>query len=76
MVEYKFAEIHTVKIDAFDTVEGSIIKHADQIGADMIAMETHGRTGFKRFVMGNLSETVVNHAPVPVLIMKLHPPKP
>lgn len=36
---------------------------------DMIAMSTHGRTGFSRFFLGSVSEKVLRMAHVPVLIV-------
>jgi len=41
--------------------------YADQIGADLIAMGTHGRTGVRRFVLGSIAEKVVRLADTPVL---------
>ena len=46
----------------------AICEHASRSGADIIAMSTHGRTGFRRFVLGSIAEGVVRHAHVPVLI--------
>ncbi|QDU69130.1 universal stress protein [Engelhardtia mirabilis] len=46
----------------------AICEHATTSGADLIAMSTHGRTGFRRFVLGSITEGVVRHAHVPVLI--------
>jgi nucleotide-binding universal stress UspA family protein len=36
----------------------------------MIAMCTHGRSGISRWAMGSVTETVVHHAQVPVLIRR------
>jgi nucleotide-binding universal stress UspA family protein len=33
-------------------------------------LATHGRTGIKRLVIGNVAEKVVRHAPCPVLTVK------
>jgi nucleotide-binding universal stress UspA family protein len=38
--------------------------------ADLIAMSTHGRSGFGRFVFGSVAEAVVHRAGVPVLLLK------
>ena len=40
---------------------------AEMIDADMIAMATHGRTGFAHLLTGSIAEDVVNHAKRPVL---------
>ncbi len=41
---------------------------------DLIAMTTHGRGGFKRWVFGSVAEKVIHEARVPVLIFKGHAP--
>ncbi|MES3630727.1 MAG: universal stress protein [Longimonas sp.] len=48
--------------DIVDTVNG--------IGADLILMGTHGRTGLKRFLVGSVTEKVVRRAPCPVFVVK------
>lgn len=49
------------------TEEEGIIYFSDKINADMIAMATHGRTGFAHVLAGSIAEDVVNHAKRPVL---------
>lgn len=49
------------------TVEEGVIRFADQINADLIAMATHGRSGFAHVIAGSVAEEVVNHAKRPVL---------
>lgn len=36
----------------------------------LIAMASHGRSGLKRMVLGSVSEAVVRHASVPVLVLR------
>lgn len=45
-----------------------IIKEADDWQADLIAMGTHGRTGFDHFLHGSVAEQVVRRSRLPVLI--------
>jgi nucleotide-binding universal stress UspA family protein len=47
--------------------EEGIIYFADSIDADLIAMATHGRTGFAHVLAGSIAEDVVSHAKRPVL---------
>jgi hypothetical protein len=47
--------------------EEGIIHFADSIKADLIAMATHGRTGFAHVMAGSIAEDVANHARKPVL---------
>lgn len=52
------------------TEEDGILEYADDINADMIAMSTHGRTGFLHLLSGSIAEDVVNAAKRPVWTMK------
>jgi nucleotide-binding universal stress UspA family protein len=47
--------------------EEGIIYFADSINADLIAMATHGRSGFAHVLAGSIAEDVVSHARRPVL---------
>jgi nucleotide-binding universal stress UspA family protein len=47
--------------------EEGIIYFADSINADLIAMATHGRTGFAHVMAGSIAEDVVGHSKRPVL---------
>lgn len=47
-----------------------IVDYAEEIGADLIVMPSHGRTGAKRFLLGSVAERVVRLSHCPVLILK------
>ena len=47
-----------------------ILDHAAQPDIDLIAMTTHGRSGFKRFLLGSVAEKVLRHSPKPVLLVR------
>jgi nucleotide-binding universal stress UspA family protein len=49
----------------------AIVLRAQEIGAEMIVMGTHGRSGFRRFLLGSTTERVVRTATVPVLTVHL-----
>jgi nucleotide-binding universal stress UspA family protein len=49
------------------TEEEGVIYFADSINADLIAMATHGRTGFAHVLAGSIAEEVVSHSKRPVL---------
>jgi nucleotide-binding universal stress UspA family protein len=49
-----------------------IIRYAREIGADLIVVGTHGRTGLRHVFIGSVAERVVRKAPCPVLSVK-HP---
>jgi nucleotide-binding universal stress UspA family protein len=56
-------------------VEGNpadaIVDHAREVNAAMIIMGTHGRSGFRRFLLGSTAERVVRMSTVPVLTVHL-----
>lgn len=49
------------------TEEEGIVYFADSINADLIALATHGRTGFAHVLAGSIAEEVVSHSKRPVL---------
>jgi nucleotide-binding universal stress UspA family protein len=53
-----------------ETAAGALVDFvADQDDVRMIVMATHGRTGMERWRLGNVTEKVVRHATVPVLVV-------
>lgn len=44
---------------------------AEELGADLIVMGTHGRRGISRALLGSVAETVVRSAPCAVLTVRL-----
>jgi nucleotide-binding universal stress UspA family protein len=51
----------------------AIVERANTINALMIVIGTHGRSGFRRFLLGSVTERVVRTATVPVLTVHLPP---
>lgn len=47
--------------------ERGIRKFAESINADLIAMTTHGKTGFLKMISPSITESLVNHSTIPVL---------
>jgi universal stress protein A len=60
---------YTIHIRTGDPA-GEAIHLAEQTGADLIVMATHGRRGLSRFVLGSVAERVVRESPCPVLTIK------
>ncbi|HUH25804.1 MAG TPA: universal stress protein, partial [Flavobacterium sp.] len=52
-------------------IEKGILNFANSVNADLIAMGTHGRKGFARFLNGSISEDLVNHSPTSIITFKL-----
>lgn len=53
-----------VVAEAGDT-STTIVNHALSNGTDLIVMGTHGRRGFKRLLLGSVTESVLREAPCP-----------
>ncbi len=71
-----FAEQHqldnyTINIYNDASEEDGIIYFADELGADLIALVTHGRTGLAHLFRGSVAEGLVNHDQRPVLTFNL-----
>ncbi|MHC5019498.1 MAG: universal stress protein [Planctomycetota bacterium] len=47
-----------------------IITNAEDEGADLIAMTTHGHTGLERWMLGSVAEKVLRGSQVPLLIQR------
>ncbi len=56
-----------------DSVYSTILNTAEELGADLIAMSTHGRSGLPRLVMGSVADDVVRYASLPVLLIRPQP---
>jgi len=52
------------------TAANGIIDTAASMGADLIVMGSHGRTGLARLMLGSVATKVVAQAPVPVLVTR------
>jgi nucleotide-binding universal stress UspA family protein len=55
------------------TAAEEITRAADDEGADVVVVGTHGRTGINRLLIGSVAERVVRLAPCPVLTVKPRP---
>lgn len=62
---------YTINIYNSSNIEKGIIDFSDEINADLIAIETHGRTGFAHLINGSLAEDIATHEAKPVLSIKI-----
>ncbi len=69
LAEQKGVACETAKILSADPA-GSIVRTAEKHGCDVIAMASHGRTGFKAFMLGSVTMKVLAEAKVPVLVYR------
>ena len=56
-----------VSYQADYSVEKGVINFANKLGADLIAIPTHGRKGIAHFFAGSIGEDIANHASLPVM---------
>ena len=61
--------IATTYLTSLDTATHGIIQQAEEWGAELIVIGTHGRSGLYHFLMGSVAEHVARKAACPVLIV-------
>jgi nucleotide-binding universal stress UspA family protein len=59
----------TVKLESIDPAT-TIIEAAGTYNCDVIAMASHGRSGFKAFMLGSVTMKVLAHSKTPVLVYR------
>lgn len=50
---------------------GEIIKAEEEVGADVVAMSTHGRHGLSRWAFGSVTDKVLRGGNIPVLMVRI-----
>jgi nucleotide-binding universal stress UspA family protein len=60
----------TTAVETDPDIAEAIIKQAEGGTVDLIAMATHGRGGMQHFVMGSITERVLHHSKLPLLIAR------
>jgi nucleotide-binding universal stress UspA family protein len=48
---------------------GALLKEIEKEKYDLVVMGTHGRAGFAHLLLGSVTEKLVRHSPIPVLIV-------
>ncbi len=57
-------------VSLYGTPEEAIVDHANQVGAKLIVIGTHGNGAFMNAVMGSVASKVVSRSTIPVLLIK------
>lgn len=57
----------TTKVVRGESVRDAVIQFAQQNDVDMIALSTHGRTGFRHLLLGSVAEAILRHSTTPVM---------
>ena len=60
----------SIKIIHNPSSSDGIVSFADSNNIDLIVMGSHGRTGFRKIVLGSVANGVLAHSKCPVLITK------
>ncbi len=69
-IENKYGKgIKTTYFSVLDTASHGILQQAEDWGADLIVMGTHGRGGLYRFLVGSVAAHVARKSACPVLIV-------
>jgi nucleotide-binding universal stress UspA family protein len=69
----KRAQVTSLPVDSrviFESPREAIVDEAVEWGADLIVVGSHGYRGYKRFLLGSVSQTVAAHAPCSVMIVR------
>ena len=53
----------------------AIVDYSEKIGADLVVVGSHGRSGLARLIIGSVAGYVVSHAPCSVMVVKQPRPK-
>jgi len=63
--------INKVNYVADYSIEKGVLNFSNLIGADLVAVITHGRRGMSHFFKGSVSEDIANHSTLPVITFKI-----
>jgi len=66
---FRSAGLLTRRLTVVGDPAGEIVDRSREAGVDLIAMATHGRSGFSRTFLGSVAERVLRHARVPILLV-------
>jgi nucleotide-binding universal stress UspA family protein len=61
---------HIQSLQPYADIPAAILQAADEWAADIIVVGTHGRSGFKRAILGSVAESLARQSPVPVLLAR------
>ncbi len=65
------AEVRVIEGPPVDAIHKAVA----ETGADLIVMGTHGRSGWRRFMLGSVTDRVLRESQVPVLTVRGTPPR-
>ena len=66
----KFNVPFSFKVIASNSVSKAIIGHANSKKFDLVIIGSHGRTGFRKLVLGSVANNVLQQVKCPVMLVK------
>jgi nucleotide-binding universal stress UspA family protein len=61
-----------LRVEQADLIHEQIREDVRNSHVDLLVMGSHGRSGFKRLLLGSVAERVIRHAPCPTMIVPAH----
>lgn len=61
--------VHSDVVEAHAAWRG-ILDKGQAIGADLVVMGSHGRRGMEKMILGSVTQAVLSHAHLPVLVVR------
>lgn len=71
--EFSAAGIATSQLESRGEPAHEILEQCNRHAVDLLAMATHGRSGFTRWVLGSVTEKVVRAATIPMFVVRGSP---
>jgi len=69
-IEDKLTGVHITENAVMGVPGPTIVDIAEEWGADLIVVGSHGRGFWSRALLGSVSDAVINHAPCSVLVVR------
>lgn len=67
--EAKGLEVQTQLLEG-ESIHRSIIKAIDDLKIDLVVLSSHGRSGFKKLLMGSVAQSLITEVSIPVFVVK------
>jgi nucleotide-binding universal stress UspA family protein len=68
-IQLQKAGINVTTVIREGAADENIVEYAKEQEIDLIVMSTHGRSGFKRFFVGSVTDRVIRAGETPVLVL-------
>lgn len=53
------------------TIEQGVLHYSEEVGADLVAINTHGRSGLSTFFNSSVGQDLANHAKIPIITFRI-----